>query len=142
MAIITFETQNSFLKRVFKDYLSLWENYFKSLNNYLVCLSLILMIITIPFYIIYLLFYSLFLVCSFAQDFENLPQSKIFKIIVLILKIILIFPSYIFIMFTYYLAFTIGGIITIITIPCEKLINHITINKLVNNLLDEDNKGE
>ncbi len=142
MALITFETQNSFLKSVFTDYVSLWKNYFKSPNNYLVCLSLILMIITIPFYIIYLLFYSLFLVCSFAQDFENLPQSKTFKIIVLILKIILIFPSYIFIMFTYYPAFIIGGIITIITIPCEKLINYITINKLVDNSLDEDNKGE
>lgn len=135
--LITIETQNNFLKRVCLDYITLWKSYLKNLNNYLVWLSIILMIITIPFYIAYLLLYIIYLVCAFAQDGENSPSNKTCRILIFVLKILLIIPSFIFII-AYYPAFIIGGIITIITIPCEK----VATNIIIKNLLDEDNKGE
>lgn len=138
MAIFTIETQNYFLKKVCLDYINLWKNYLKNLNNFLVWLSIILMIITIPFYIAYLLLYIIYLVFAFAQDSENFPSNKTCRILIIILKILLIIPSYAFIIIAYYPAFIIGGIITIITNPCKKVVTNIAIKKLLN----EDNKGE
>lgn len=33
MAIIKFETQNAFLKKVFFDYWGVWKDYFSNLNS-------------------------------------------------------------------------------------------------------------
>lgn len=128
--MITIETNNVFLRKIFIDYLLLWKFHFKNLNHYKVWISMFLMIISTPFYIIYISFYGLFLVCSFAQDFYNLPIKKVLKIILIILKMLLLIPSYLFIIFAYYPAIFFGSILTIITLPCEKLKKHLTMKKL------------
>lgn len=137
--MIKFETQNAFLQKVFFDYWKLWKDYFLNLKNYLIWLTMPLMIISIPFYLVFTIIYGIYLVLSFAQDFENFPDRA--KVFVLILKIILYFPSLLFIMFAYYPAFFVGGIITIILTPCVKIQEKLN-RQNNNNLLDDSNKRE
>ena len=89
MALITIETQSAFLQKVFIDYIALWKKCFNNLNNILIWLSFILMIIALPLFIAYLLFYSVFLICSFGQNFDNLPSNTTRRIFVIIFKILL-----------------------------------------------------
>lgn len=99
-----------------------------------------LMIISIPFYLVFVAFYGLYLVLSFAQNFDDLPDRA--RILIIILKIILYIPSIAFIMFAYYPAFFVGGIIAIILTPCIKIQEKLNNVKNTAGLLNESNKGE
>lgn len=140
MAMIKFETHNAFLKKVFFDYWGVWKDYFSNLNSCLVWLTFPIMIISIPFYLVFVAFYGFYLVLSFAQNFDDLPDRA--RILIIILKIILYIPSIAFIMFAYYPAFFVGGIIAIILTPCIKIQEKLNNVKNTAGLLNESNKGE
>lgn len=149
MARIKIETENGFLRDVCVDYAYLWKFYFKDLNKPLVWLTMILMLITAPLYLVYLVFYGVFWLLSFAQDPDADLDSEV---LTFILKAVFFLPSYAFILFAYIPALILGGVIYVLTIPCnfvalkymdkDKVVRYIDMAKNIKQTGDEKEEDE
>lgn len=130
------QTENGLLNELYKKPLTIWHAYIKNLNNIFVWLTLPFLLISTCLYLIYLIFYGIFTLLSFAQNFDEHNGWLI------IIKIILWLPSVALIMFVYYPAVVIGGIMSIALLPCDsvyktKLILLPFIDEIVNEVIKE-----
>lgn len=130
------QTENGLLNTIAKKPLMIWLAYIKNLNNIFVWLTIPLLIISSCIYLVFLPFYGLFSLLSFAQNFDEHNGW------LLIIKIIFWLPSLVLIMFVYYPAMVIGGIMSIFLFPCDLVYNNkialpLFVNELINQTVND-----